>query len=74
MEANKDQTHFKSETRKQIVRQILSASGEEITAIYETLGKTPVNDFGIHAYFPELLPRLAKQYDKSDPGNLIALM
>jgi len=69
-----DQTHFNGETLKQIVRQILSASDEEIVKIYETLKNTPGKDFGRHDYIPELLPRLAEQYDKSDPGNLIALL
>jgi mannose-6-phosphate isomerase len=67
-------THFDTETLKHIVGQILSASDDEITKVYETLKQTPASDFGEHAYIPELLPRLAEQYDKSDPGNLIALL
>jgi mannose-6-phosphate isomerase len=70
----KDQTQFNGETLKQIVLQILSASDEEITEVYETLKNTPANDFRDHKYIPELLPRLAEQYDKSDPGNLVALL
>lgn len=70
----KGQTHFNGETLKQIVGQILSASDDEITNIYETLKNTPKKDFGSHEYIPELLPRLAEQYDKSDPGNLVALL
>ena len=42
--------------------------------VYETLKQIPVKDFGKHTYVPELLPRLAEQYDKSDPGNLVALL
>lgn len=53
---------------------ILSASDEEIVEVYETLKKTPPKEFGKDTYIPELLPRLAEQYDKSDPGNLVALL
>jgi mannose-6-phosphate isomerase len=53
---------------------MLSASDKEITEVYETLTTVPAKDFGDYAYIPELLPRLADQYDKSDPGNLVALL
>jgi mannose-6-phosphate isomerase len=42
--------------------------------VYDTLKNTPTKDFGKQTYIPELLPRLAEQYDKSDPGNLVALL
>lgn len=71
---NESQTHFNKETVKKIVGQILCASDEEVKEIYETLGKTDKKEFGEHSYIPELLPRLAEQYDKSDPGNLVALL
>jgi mannose-6-phosphate isomerase len=66
--------HFNAETLKKIVYQILSASDAEIVEIYETLKSTPKADFGSHGYIPELLPRLAEQYSKEDPGNLVALL
>jgi len=53
---------------------MLSMSDKEITEVYETLTTIPTKDFGDHAYIPELLPRLAEQYEKSDPGNLVALL
>lgn len=71
---NDPKTHFNGETLKQLVGKILSSSDEEIVQVYETLKKTPAKDFGKHTYIPELLPRLAEQYDKSDPGNLVALL
>jgi mannose-6-phosphate isomerase len=71
---NEGNTHFNGETLKGIVGKILSASDEEITEVYETLRKTGKGSFGKHTYIPELLPRLAEQYDKSDPGNLVALL
>jgi mannose-6-phosphate isomerase len=42
--------------------------------VYEALKKIPAKDFEKHTYIPSLLPRLAEQYDKSDPGNLVALL
>jgi mannose-6-phosphate isomerase len=71
---NEEQTHFNIETLKNIVSKILSASNAEIKEVYEVLKKTPKNDFSNHTYIPELLPRLAQQYDKTDPGNLVALL
>jgi len=59
-------------TLKGVVGKILSASDEEIVEVYGALKKTPAKDFEKHTYIPELLPRLAEQYDKSDPGNLVA--
>lgn len=68
------QTHFNAETLKGIVGKLLKAPDSEIEEIYESLKKTSAKDFGNHTYIPELLPRLAEQYDKSDPGNLVALL
>jgi mannose-6-phosphate isomerase len=59
---------------KQIVGKIVSASDKEIAEVYETLRETPAENLGKHSYIPELLPRLAAQYDESDPGNLVALL
>jgi len=42
--------------------------------VYEALRKTAKNDFSNHTYVRELLPRLAQQYDKTDLGNLVALL
>jgi mannose-6-phosphate isomerase len=59
---------------RQIVGKILSTSDKEISEVYETLRERPAENFGKHSYIPQLLPRLAAQYDKSDPGNLVALL
>lgn len=69
-----DQTHFNHETLKKLVGQILSMSDEDVISVYNDLRETPTRAFGDHDYIPELLPRLAEQYDKSDPGNLVALL
>ena len=66
-------TKFDNETLKEVVRRILLSS-DEITEVYTDLRKTPIAKFGKHSYIPILLPRLAQQYSKSDPGNLVALM
>lgn len=42
--------------------------------VNETLRKTDKGAFGKHTHIPELLPRLAKQYDKSDLCSLAALL
>lgn len=65
---------FDHETLKHIVYNILSASDEQIVKVYRELTSLPAGDFGKNSYIPELLPRLAEQYDKSDPGNLVALL
>ncbi|KAI9735726.1 MAG: hypothetical protein M1818_006334 [Claussenomyces sp. TS43310] len=66
---------FTFESVKEIVLRILSASDETIAEVYAALRKLPVDDFGPHSsYIPALLPRLAEQYDKSDPGILVALL
>lgn len=67
-------SQFGHEELKQTVWHILSASDEEIKEIYEKLKATPKENFGSHSYIPELLPRLAEQYSKEDPGNLVALL
>lgn len=66
---------FTFDTLKEIVLRILSASNETITEVYLALRKFAVSDFGSHSsHVPKLLPRLADQYEQSDPGNLVALL
>jgi mannose-6-phosphate isomerase len=57
-----------------VVRRILSSSEEEITEVYTALRKKPIAKFGKHSYLPALLLRLAQQYSKSDPSNLVPLV
>lgn len=59
---------------KQIVSKILSSSDEDIKDVYEKLRKTDSSSFGKSDYIPEVLPRVAEQYGKDDPGNLVALL
>lgn len=63
------------ETLKAIVGKILGSSDEEIVDVYEKLRAMPASEFGEEeAYVAKMLPRLAEQYDKSDPGTLVALL
>ena len=55
-----------------MVRAILKAPEDVITQTVDELMKLPRDAFGRDAYIPELLPRLWDQYDKLDPGLLIA--
>ena len=59
---------------KRIGGQILSLPDEEIAFIYNDLKGAAAKAFGYHTCIPELLPRLAQQYDNFDPGNLVALL
>ena len=34
----------------------------------------PKEAFGEDGYIPEMIPRLSKQYDKTDPGIVVALI
>lgn len=52
---------------------MLSASDEIIKDAGENLEKLPHETFGEDSYIPSMLQRLWSQYDKTDPGTLVAL-
>jgi mannose-6-phosphate isomerase len=62
------------EKLRDIVAKLLGSSDEEIVSTYKKLRGIDKSVFGDHAYIVDLLPRLAEQYEKSDPGNLVALL
>lgn len=64
---------WNDQTLKKVVRNILTDSDENLAAVQEALLKMPKSEFGDQKYIPEMLPRLQEQYDKTDPGNLVAL-
>lgn len=66
--------NFDDEKLKAFVTKILLSTDEDIKSIYEKLRSMGKEDFKGHDYIPELLPRLAEQYGKNDPGNLVALL
>lgn len=65
---------FTKDSLKNLVKMLLSASDEDIVEIYTALKSIPAEQFPKQKYIPKLLPRLAEQYDKSDPGTLVALL
>lgn len=65
---------FDDQTLKHVVKAMLSAEEKDIGAAVEALHKTDKSKFGDETYIPDLIPRLAEQYDKTDPGLVVALI
>lgn len=59
---------------KKVVYAMLTDEDDSIAKAQEELKKIPKERFGKQTYIPEMLPRLQEQYDKTDPGNLVALL
>lgn len=69
------ESDFTHETLRSIVFKILSASDSEIRTVYQALRETPFATYNhTFRHIGQLLPRLAKQNDVTDPGNLVALL
>ncbi|CZT41507.1 probable mannose-6-phosphate isomerase [Rhynchosporium secalis] len=72
---NSGRANLSNDDLKAIVTKMLSASDEEVQDVYEMLRKINKEDFGAgEEYISELLPRLAEQYGKTDPGTIVALL
>jgi len=67
---------FKNEDLRAVVHGILSADESVIKSTYEAIMKLPESTFKAphNDKIQKLAPRLAKQYAKSDPGVLVALL
>ncbi|KAL6710750.1 hypothetical protein ACN47E_007807 [Coniothyrium glycines] len=65
---------FDDQTLKHVVKQMLSASEDTVRETNDALQKLPREDFGNYSYIPDMIPRLAEQYDKADNGILVALV
>ena len=65
---------FDDQTLKHVVKAMLTAEEKDIGTTVEALHKLDKSSFGDDTYIPELIPRLAEQYDKTDPGLLVALI
>jgi len=65
---------FDDQTLKHIVHTILKASDETISKTITALLEIPRESFGKETYIPDMIPRLAEQYDKTDPGIVVALI
>lgn len=65
---------FDDQQLKHIVKAMLMASEDAVRKTNDALAKIPKEQFGEHSYIPDLIPRLAEQYDKTDNGTLVALI
>ncbi|OCL07934.1 mannose-6-phosphate isomerase [Glonium stellatum] len=65
---------FDDQTLKYVVGRMLKASDEVIRETNDALMQLPKEAFGEEGYIPEMIPRLSKQYDKTDPGIVVALI
>lgn len=66
--------HFDDQALKGVVRNMLHASDSTVRTAYQALTALPPSSFGKDTYIPKLAPRLAEQYDVTDPGTLVALI
>lgn len=65
---------FDDQTLKHVVNHMLKADEKVIGETVEALYKLDKSSFGADTYIPDLIPRLADQYDKTDPGLVVALI
>ena len=65
---------FDDQTLKHVVKTMLETSAETIKNVNDALQELPKSDFGKDTYIPDLIPRLSKQYDKTDNGTVVALI
>jgi mannose-6-phosphate isomerase len=66
---------FNDQELKAVVRKMLLASVEDVKRVYSGLTSLPKSSFGEEGkHIQALCPRLAEQYDESDPGILVALI
>jgi mannose-6-phosphate isomerase len=65
---------FDDETLKHVVKAMLEASEDAVRKTSDALMALPKDQFGPDSYIPEMIPRLAEQYDKADNGTLVALV
>ncbi|KAK4963853.1 hypothetical protein LTR66_012617 [Elasticomyces elasticus] len=59
---------------KHIVHSMLTADDDTIASCVTALEKLSPDTFGKDTYIPKLIPRLKSQFDKTDPGLLVALI
>ncbi|KAF2803515.1 mannose-6-phosphate isomeras-like protein [Mytilinidion resinicola] len=65
---------FDDQTLKHVVKTMLMASDEDISKTTAALLNIPRDSFGEETYIPDMIPRLAEQYDQTDPGIIVALI
>ena len=72
--AEERQVRFDKRSLKHVVQAILKAPDNVVSETVRNLKGLPRDAFGRDTYIPDLLPRLWDQYDKSDPGLLVATL
>jgi mannose-6-phosphate isomerase len=65
---------FDDQSLKHVVKAMLEASDDAVRKTNDALMEIPKEKFGKYSYIPEMIPRLAEQYDKADNGTLVALI
>jgi mannose-6-phosphate isomerase len=65
---------FDDQSLKHVVKAMLEASEDAVRKTNDALMEIPKEKFGKYPYIPEMIPRLAEQYDKADNGTLVALI
>ena len=66
--------NFDDPSLKFVIKKLLIAKEDVIASTIDALSKAPKEKFGEDAYIHELIPRLVQQYEKTDPGILVALL
>lgn len=69
-----NESKFNDQVLKHVVKAMLTASDETIGSSVKALQKLDKSSYGKDTYIPDMIPRLADQYDKTDPGLLVALI
>ncbi|THY75690.1 mannose-6-phosphate isomerase [Aureobasidium pullulans] len=69
-----EHSKFDDEVLKKTVNTMLKADEKTVASAVDGLKKLDKSSFGQDTYIPELIPRLAEQYDKTDNGILVALV
>ncbi|KAF2460377.1 RmlC-like cupin domain-containing protein [Lineolata rhizophorae] len=67
-------TDYDDQSLKFAVHEMLSLDPDEVRQTEDALMKIPRENFGKDEYVLDMLPRLQEQYDKTDPGTLVALI
>lgn len=66
---------FTNEDLRKVVQAMLEAPDDVIKKAFEGLRNLPDSAFvGLNAHIPQLAPRLASDFDKTDPGILVGLV
>lgn len=65
---------FDDQVLKHVVRTMLEADEDTVRKTNDALTKLSKDSFGKFSYIPDMIPRLAEQYDKTDNGTLVALV